>query len=67
MTLVIGEEVLFVFGTTCGGVKNVAVESPCDELYGDHLILDHWIRDALVELSALKGQALLIPIFLLLD
>ena len=44
-----------------------AIELTSDQLHSDELVLVLWVRDALVELAALERQALLVPIFLLID
>ena len=42
-------------------------ETASNKLHSDHLLLFPWIRDALVILSTLEGELLVIAVFLLLD
>ena len=48
-------------------VVTEAIKLSSDQLHSDELVFILWIRDALVELTALERQALLVPIFLLID
>ena len=49
--------------------RNMAItfKTACDKLHCDHLLLFPWIRNALVILSTLEGELLVIAVFLLLD